>query len=280
VKLISLIENTSDHGLAGEHGLSVWMELGGRVYLLDTGASGAYADNARELGLDLSKVRGAFLSHGHYDHAGGVARFLEENDTAKVYLRSSACQGHFVRREDGTLEDIGVHQGLLEGNPQRFVLVDSDVEVEPGVWLLADQVENTRQRAEETGMLCGQNDGTLVPDSFDHEQSVVLEGGDGLVILNSCCHAGVVEIVKSVQRRFPDRKIQAVVGGFHLMASGGTDTLGVSPEQVVELGQALFDLGVRKLVTGHCTGTPALALLQQAFGERVIHFTTGTVLEF
>jgi 7,8-dihydropterin-6-yl-methyl-4-(beta-D-ribofuranosyl)aminobenzene 5'-phosphate synthase len=280
VKLISLIENTADHGLPGEHGMAIWMELGGRAYLLDTGASGVYADNARKLGVDLRKVRGAFLSHGHYDHAGGIARFLEENDTAKVYLRSSACQGHFVRRENGQLEDIGVQPGLLERNPQRFVLVDSDVEVEPGVWLLADQVENTQRRAEETGMLCCQKDGTLVPDSFDHEQSVVLEGGDGLVILNSCCHAGVVEIVKSVQRRFPNRKIQAVVGGFHLMGAGGADTLGTSPEEVVELGQALIDLGVRKLVTGHCTGTPALVLLKENFGDRVIHFTTGTVLEF
>jgi 7,8-dihydropterin-6-yl-methyl-4-(beta-D-ribofuranosyl)aminobenzene 5'-phosphate synthase len=279
MKLISLIENTAGAGLPGEHGLSVWIELGGRGYLLDTGASDGYLKNATRLGVDLSRARAAFLSHGHYDHAGGFLSFLQVNREAKVYLRPAACEGHYAKGKGGETVDIGVPQALLGADPGRFVLVDSDVEVEPGVWLLSDGVEETEARAAQTGMLQRQADGSLAADCFHHEQSVVLEAGAGLVILNSCCHAGVVEIVKGVQRRFPQRPIVAVVGGFHLMGLGDDETLGVSREEVVDIGQSLFDLGVKKLITGHCTGKPALDILKQHFGDRVIHFSTGTQVE-
>ncbi len=109
---------------------------------------------------------------------------------------------------------------------------------------------------------------------------MVPEAGNGLVILNSCCHAGVVEIVRGVQERFPGRRIQAVVGGFHLMGPGNDETLRVPREKVLAIGQHLMDLGVGKLVTGHCTGKPALRLLREKFGEWVVHFTTGTELSF
>lgn len=280
MKLISLIENTPGEGLTGEHGLAVWIELGGRAYLLDTGASNAYIENAKKLGLDLSKVRAAFLSHGHFDHSGGIEGFLQENQEAKVYLRPTAMEEHYARNAQGEAHYIGVPEEVAGLNPQRFALVDGDVEVEPGVWLLADHVENTEERAKQTGMLTRQADGSLVPDTFDHEQSVVLEGGNGLVILNSCCHAGVVEIVRGAQARFPGRRIRAVVGGFHLMGPGNDETLGVPEEEVLAIGQSLLDLGVDKLVTGHCTGKPALKLLQEQFGDRVVHFSTGTTLYF
>ena len=280
MKLISLIENTPGEGLTGEHGLAVWIELGGRAYLLDTGASDTYIENAKKLGLDLSKVRAAFLSHGHFDHSGGIPGFLRENREAKVYLRSTAMGEHYARNAQGEAHYIGVPKELAALSAQRFVLVDEDVEVEPGVWLIADHVADTAERAEQTGMLNRQTDGALVPDTFDHEQSVVLEGGNGLVILNSCCHAGVVEIVRGVQERFPGRRVRAVVGGFHLMGPGNDETLGVPEETVLSIGQSLFDLGVDKLVTGHCTGKPALKLLQERFGDRVVHFSTGTKLYF
>lgn len=280
MRLISLIENTPGEGLAGEHGLSVWIELGGRTYLLDTGATNAYLDNARKLGLDLSKVRAAFLSHGHFDHSGGFEDFLRENRDAKIYLRAAAFDEYYARDGAGNERYIGVPNGLKNLNPQRLVLVDSDVEVEPGVWLLADHVEDTATRARQTGMLKREADGSLVPDCFDHEQSLVLEAGNGLVILNSCCHAGVVEIVRGVQARFPGRSIAAVVGGFHLMGPGDDETLGVPEEEVLAIGQSLIDLGVGKLITGHCTGKPALNLLRERFGDRVVHFRTGTELYF
>ncbi len=280
MKLISLIENTPGAGLVGEHGLAVWIELGGRAYLLDTGASNAYIENAKKLGLDLSKVRAAFLSHGHFDHSGGIAGFLRENREAKVYLRPTALGEHYARDAAGRETYIGVPRGVMDLDPQRFALVDSDVEVEPGVWLMADHVEETAERARQTGMLNRKEDGSMAPDSFDHEQSVVLEAGGGLVILNSCCHAGVVEIVRGVQERFPGRRIEAVVGGFHLMGPGNDETLGVSEEEVLAIGQGLLDLGVGRLVTGHCTGKPALKLLREKFGQRVVHFSTGTVLCF
>ena len=107
------------------------------------------------------------------------------------------------------------------------------------------------------------------------------ETDGGLVIFNSCCHDGVVSILRDIAARFPGRPIRAVLGGFHLMGSGGLKALGPTPQQVLELAAALRDqLQVEEVYTGHCTGEPAFALLQQVLGPRLHRLTTGAVYTF
>lgn len=249
MELTVLIENTARSGLAYEHGLSVYINYKGHELLLDGGSSGAFLRNAEVLGVDITKIELAALSHGHYDHGDGLAAFLEVNRTAPVWLRPKALEPQEL---DGEQVGLSPRAGAALRDRGRFV--EGPTEVLPGVW--------------------------LVPDRVDHEQSLALEGDEGLVVLNSCCHAGAGYIVRDLKKRFPGKPVAALIGGLHLMGLGGPDTLGVAPGIVRNLGKWLFEeLEVGALYTGHCTGDPALALLREDYPERVRRLTGGLKIQ-
>lgn len=276
MKLTCLVENTPGAGLAGEHGLSVWIEWKGHSLLLDAGSTDLCLRNAEALDIDVSTAEAAFLSHSHFDHSGGFDSFLSRNTAASVYCRREAKRDCCGIRE-GKVNYIGVPRGLFDRHPDRFVFLEGDVEIMPGLWLLEDPIEHTAQRAAAAGMVVAEGDG-YVPDLFRHEQSLVLEEEDGIVVLNSCCHAGVVEILRAATKKFPGRRIKAVVGGFHLMGKDAS-TLGVAPEEVEAVCRGLEELGVEKLLTGHCTGVPAFDIIRHRMGDRAVLFSTGSQIE-
>lgn len=252
MKLTVLIENTAPDTLLREHGLSVYINYKNTSILLDGGSSGKFLENAKLLEVDITSVRLTVLSHGHYDHGDGLAAFLRVDPSAEVWLRPAALAEHWSDN-GGTRHYIGLSEevkGLLAG---RSRLVEDVTPLLTGVW--------------------------LVPDSVDHEQSLVLEGEDGLVILNSCCHAGAGYIVRGVKEAFPGKPVRALIGGLHLMGKN-THCLGVAPGIVKNLGKWLFEeLEVGTLYTGHCTGDPAFDILQESYPDRVVRLTTGLEIE-
>ena len=250
MKLTILMENSAREGLACEHGLSVYINYNGHDILLDAGQSAGFLDNAAALGVDITQAEFAVLSHGHYDHGDGLSAFLRRNAAAPVYLRPKALAPQFL---DG--EDVGLSAEALAALGPRHRAVEDVTQVLPGVW--------------------------LVPDRVDHEQSLVLEGEEGLVVLNSCCHAGAGYILRDLKEAFPKKPLRALVGGLHLMGHGGPATLGVAPGIVKNLGKWLFEeLGLMGLYTGHCTGAPAFALLKEAYPQKVYPLASGLELEF
>ena len=135
MKMVVLVENSSRCRLCAEHGLSVYIEYEGKTYLLDTGATALFAENAKELGVDLSKVDTAFLSHAHYDHSGGFEEFFKKNDKAAVYMQETSAENCFYRTE-GKDKYIGIPQHLLENYKERFRPLNAVCEVEKGVWVV------------------------------------------------------------------------------------------------------------------------------------------------
>lgn len=249
MKAVILVENSALPGLEGEHGLSVYVEHRGRRILLDAGQSGLFARNGEVLGVDLMSVDTAVLSHAHFDHADGLDVFFEMNPTALLHTRPAVGQQEYHGERY-----IGVKRSILEHCAHRFVLDDGPVDLGDGMW--------------------------LVPDEVVHEQSLVVDTKEGLVVLNSCSHAGAGHIAKDILSRFPGKRIAAYIGGFHLMGAGGPSTLGVAPGIVKNLAHWLLDeMGVGIIYTGHCTGTPAFALLKEEGGDRVRPMDTGTVIE-
>lgn len=252
MKLKILMENTAPEDLTREHGLSVYINYNNTPILLDGGSSGKFTENAKSLGVDITSIKLAVLSHGHYDHADGLAAFLEENTAAEVYFRPAALDEHWSDN-GGTHHYIGLSDAVKDLLAERGRRVDGLTRLLPGVW--------------------------LVPDSVEHEQSLVLEGEEGLVILNSCCHAGAGYIVRGVKEQFPGKSVRALIGGLHLMGQN-THCLGVAPGIVKNLGKWLFEeLEVETLYTGHCTGDPAFELLKEDYPQRVVRLTTGLELE-
>ena len=275
LRITVLVENSAPPWLRAEHGLSLWLEYRGECCLLDAGQSGAFAQNADRLGIDLSRARLALLSHGHYDHAGGLAAFCERNAQAPICCRPEAL-GRCLHRAPGRPDrEIGIPQTVLAACARRFRPVEGAAEVLPGLWLLPHTAPGLERRARQTGMYRTGPDGP-VPDDFAHEQTVALELEEGLVLLNSCSHGGMDTVVREARAALPGRRILAVLGGFHL----GIRRLEYSPEEVRALGRRLADLGVETVYTGHCTGEEGFSLLREALGERCRALTTGLELAF
>ena len=220
-----LIENTAPDGtLFHEHGLSLHLSYEGHSILLDAGATGRSVQNAQALGIDVSAVEAAVLSHGHDDHADGFSAFFACNPSALVYARPAITQPYYLPDQQDGQKFIGVNPALLARYQDRFSLADGPRVILPGLH--------------------------LIPDPVVHEQSLVAETEQGLVIFNSCCHAGADAVVESVLNYLPGRPVRALIGGFHLMGSTGTCSLGPSPQAVTALAARLAEeLGVAEIYT-------------------------------
>lgn len=269
MKATVLIDNISKDELQSEWGLAVYLEYNGHSYLLDTGGSEKFAKNAQALGKDLANAEGLFLSHAHYDHALGIDRFFELNDHAPLYLREGSAENCYHKLMF-YYKYIGVRKGLLKDHADRIQYVSGDYEVADGVYLIPHKTEGLEKIGKAAHMYVKRNH-RFVPDDFRHEQSVVLRTKKGLVILNCCSHGGADHIIQEVAQTFPDERIYALVGGFHLFDR---------PEAYVrELAGRIREPQIEKIITGHCTGKRSFEILKEELGDKVEQIYTGLVLE-
>lgn len=275
--ITALIENRAGGGLLCEHGLAVHIQYGNKNYLLDTGASGRFIKNAAALGISLKNVDATVLSHAHYDHSGGYREFFAINDSAEVYIREAAKDRYYSKVIGPFKKDIGIPGNVLDRYSQRFVCVSGNVEISEGVHLLG--FDDPAAEAGKTAHMYRKRKGKLEPDTFKHEQSLVFETRDGIVILNSCCHNGVCYVVEMAKAVFPGKRVLALIGGFHLMGFWGAKTMAGNREKIAAIAARLDHLGVERIYTGHCTGDPAYEILQEELGKKAEYFMTGCQLE-
>ena len=268
----SFTEGERPRKLFGEWGLSVYVEFEGKRYLLDTGASHLFAKNAGVMGVDLSKVDIGILSHAHYDHANGMAKFFALNKTAPFYVRKGVAENcYHAHKLFGRLtyhEYIGIHKGWLKRFADRIRYAEGDMQIAPNVYLVPHKtagLENIGERAH----LSVKENGKFRYDSFDHEQSLVFDTPQGLFVMNSCSHAGADNIVKEIEATFPGKKIYALLGGFHLFR--------YKDDVVRAFAERLRALDVQKIYTGHCTGDRAYAILHDVLGDRVQQMRCGMI---
>ena len=269
MKIVTLIENTAPENLIAEWGLSLLIEYRGKRYLLDAGGSERFAENADRLGVPLSEVDAAILSHAHFDHSGGLEAFCAQNDRAPVYIRRTAMENCYSKHGLFRVY-IGVQRGLLERLERRIVRVEGDYPIDDGVTLVPHKQPDMARRGRRAGMYIREGRHFL-PDEFLHEQSLVFETQEGLVIFNSCSHGGVDAILDEVSRTFPGKTICAMVGGFHLVHT--------PPREVRALAGRLKAMGAPVLYTGHCTGNRAMEILEAELPGRVKRLTTGLCFE-
>lgn len=265
-----LIDNHTNGPLASEWGLSVYIQFDGRTYLLDTGAGPLFAENADALGLDLTSVDCGVLSHAHYDHADGMDTFFARNRTAPFYLRAGS-QENCYHKKDGVYEYDGIRKGLLTEFADRIRYVEGTVTLAPNVFLLPHSTPGLEAMGVK-GDMYRWEDGRWVPDDFFHEQSLIFSTEDGLVIFNSCCHSGADVVVREAAAAFPGKPIRAIIGGFHLFET--------PDEEVYAFARRLGETGVEQIVTGHCTGDRAFAILQEVLGAKVKPLESGLKLTF
>ena len=245
-----LVDNIKGCGLKGEWGLCVYIEYEDKVVLLDTGASDLFVRNAKKLGLDLEKVDFAVLSHAHFDHADGMRPFFEINKKAPFYLQKGT--------EENCYEKIwlyrkyiGIPRGILREAGERIRFTEGKFQICPGVWLLPHTTPGLEAvgRRNHMYLRSSENGGEETdrggrkwrPDDFSHEQSLVFDAEDGLVIFNSCSHGGADNIINEVKAAFPGEKIKAIIGGFHLYTR--------KADEVREWACSIKATGIRQVYT-------------------------------
>lgn len=202
MKITCLTENTcKNENLTCEHGLSLFIETQGLKILFDMGQTKLFYTNAQKLGIDLKTVDFAVLSHGHYDHGGGMKKFLEINETAPVYLSRYAFGPHY----NGTEKYIGLDTSLKRNN--RLIFTGDELRINESIYLFSC---NEKERKHDLGSF-GLNmkvDGQFVPDNFRHEQYLLIKENGKSILISGCSHKGVMDITEWF---CPD----VLVGGFH-----------------------------------------------------------------
>lgn len=254
----------------GEHGFACLVEAGGRRLLFDTGQGQGLLVNARALGVDLMGLDGVVLSHGHYDHAGGLPGLLHCCGPVDVYLHPAAFQPRSWLGP-GSVRSIGIpwQKEALEALGARFLLVESATELFPGVLLTGSVARTTPFETGDAHLRLGLAPDQDAPrDEVPDDLSLVLTTGEGPVVLFGCAHAGLVNILRQVARLTGRPDIRLMLGGTHL----GPATEDQFQATVAFLRQLEFG----RLGLSHCTGLPRGAQLYQCFPEQVFFAGVGT----
>ena len=265
LKMTVLIDNLAGETLGCEWGLSILIEADGKKILLDTGASGLFAQNAQRLNINLSEVDIGVLSHAHYDHADGMEVFFSYNDHAMFLLREGCDENCFGVKE-GVLRYNGICRGVLARHADRIHFVRGVYRIAEGIWLLPHRMGDYTAIARRNELYVLDKEG-YVPDNFAHEQSLVIETEKGLVVFNSCSHAGVENILEDVRVMLGRRDVCAYVGGLHLYK--------LTDEELSVLSGTLQASGIHRILTGHCTGSHACDFLKSRLGDQIEQISAG-----
>lgn len=270
MKATVLVDNIAKENINGEWGLCIYIEYGGKNILLDTGSSGLFLENAKKLGIDIRNVDYAVLSHAHYDHADGMKIFFQANDKAKFYLRDGCGENCYMKKWFFH-KYIGIPKNILKEYNERIVYTTGDYTLLPGVSIIPHKTEGLSEIGKKN-MMYIRNEKVWKPDDFSHEQSLVFDTEAGLVIFNSCSHGGADTIIKEIAATYPDKKIKALIGGFHIFNK--------SKAEVKLLASKIKMTGIETIYTGHCTGKKSLGVLKDELGEGVHQLYSGLVMEF
>lgn len=277
LEITSLIENVSEaKDLSKEHGLSLYIRYQDKKYLFDTGAGSDFIKNAERMNIDLTSLDGVMISHNHNDHTGGLAALLSYNRDAKVYIKSDARGEGAWYKKFFVQKYIGIDRSLFEKYPDRFIFVDDEYEVSEGFHLLSDKRDDSYYFCKDKSLF-EKRDGMYIPDTFGHEMFAVIETDEGLTVISSCSHNGIVNIIHSV-KAYSDRPISRIIGGFHLMGFG-LNPLNCKPEYIREVAGILAENCDDKIYTCHCTGMKAYQIMRQAIGDKIEYFSTGMVIK-
>lgn len=286
MKITVLTENTisknaeiSKLHLQGEHGLSLFIQTHNKNILFDMGQTNLFAKNASLLGIDLQTVDFAILSHGHYDHGGlssplpatlkneyfGIEAFAHINQKAPIFINSNA----FSQNYNASKKYIGLNQELLQSTiAERFIFVQDEKEITQNIKLFSCNSYKKSVATNAFGLMQLQN-GTFVPDNFNHEHYLLIQENDKKILISGCSHKGILNIVEWFKPDF-------LIGGFHFKSLDVEN-----PCQKLELESYAKKLASynTKYFTCHCTGTQQFEILKSIMKEKVEYISTGDSIE-
>lgn len=275
MRITELVENTAGtSGCAAEHGLSFYIQTEKHKLLLDAGASGLFAENAKRLGIDLSGADIAVLSHGHYDHGGGLTEFLKINSRAKIYLQGSAFGEHYrIDHEGAEPVFIGLPSELKDSG--RIAVAGDTLRIDGELFLFGN-IGNSQISPEGNKELHVLTKNGMVRDDFRHEQCLVVTHREKNYLFSGCAHHGILNILERFRELF-GKDPDAVLSGFHMIKK--TE---LTQEDLRLVEETAYELKKHDTMfyTGHCTGLVPYEILKKILGDQLEYMHSGDELVF
>lgn len=268
MKIWNLIEDTKgDNNCLFEHGLSFYVETSGHKLLVDAGASDKFMENAIRLNIDLTQVDALILSHGHYDHSGGIIPFTTVNPRAKIYIHEKAAADYYSEKPDRTYY-VGIDK-QIENLPQT-VKVSTETVIDDELSIFTN-VTGRRHWPQGNKKLKKLVDGKFLQDEFEHEQYLIIKSEGNEILMSGCAHNGILNILDryvEIKGHEPD----VLISGFHMMKS--TE---YTQEEVDTIRQTAYELKnyKTKYYTGHCTGETAYEIMKEILKEQIQYVRSG-----
>lgn len=261
-----------DRGLLSEHGLSFWIETEEGVMLFDTGQTGrVLMNNLKTLGLDPEKIDALALSHAHFDHTGGLEAILKEKQHLPVYAHPDIFQPRYSKRK-GEYESIGLTHTREDLSSRADLKLSADpLQIWPGLWTTGAITQRPEPIGSSNHHFLRVND-DWQPDDYSDDLSLVMEQGDGVILICGCCHAGLLNTLFHIRRLF-DKPIHTVIGGTHLWNADGRYL-----RHVIDVLDK--DFPDMRYFLNHCTGEDTVKKFAEVFGDRVAACPAGTVIDF
>jgi 7,8-dihydropterin-6-yl-methyl-4-(beta-D-ribofuranosyl)aminobenzene 5'-phosphate synthase len=268
----TLVENTAIADQFNcEHGLSLYIEANDKKILMDLGATDLFLENAKKMDVNIEDIDCVLISHGHYDHGGGLKKFLEVNDKAKIYIHQDAFEQHYSVKPDQVVRYIGLDQQLKDN--KRITFLSGQFSVDNYIEVFAN-VNSKHFKPKSNSTLLKKIGEEMVQDDFSHEQNFIIREAGTSVLISGCAHNGIVNIVekyKELKGTMPDY----VLGGFHLYSrTSGMESL----ELIDSIANYFLDTNI-KCYTGHCTGVDAYNRMKITMGDQIEYLATGSQIE-
>ena len=272
MRILNLVENElGESGCEAAHGLSFYVETDNHKLLFDSSPSDVVIRNAQKLGVDLPAVDTVILSHGHYDHSGGILPFVELNPRAKIYMQQNAGGEYYAfDGEDKGFRYIGIDKKILSLPQVQLLKGDIKIDDELQVFTVdqrAYPLPSTNKRLRE---LCN---GQYIQDEFHHEQNLLLTAGGKKILFCGCAHNGILNVMETLERKFgPASLPDLVIGGFRLMKR--TEFSEADTTEVTEIANRLIAYKAH-FATCHCTGLPVFNQMKEIMGDQLSYVRSG-----
>ena len=272
MRILNLVENElGDSGCEAAHGLSFYVETENHKLLFDSSPSEVVIRNAQKLGVDLTAVDTVILSHGHYDHSGGILPFVELNPKAKIYMQHNAGGEYYAfDGEEQGFRYIGIDKKILSLPQVQLLKGDTKIDDELQVFTVDQRVyplPSTNKRLRE---LCN---GQYIQDEFRHEQNLLLTTDGKKILFCGCAHNGILNVMETLERKFgPASLPDLVIGGFHLMKR--TEFSEVDTAEVTEIANRLKSYKYH-FATCHCTGLQVFNQMKEIMGDQLSYVRSG-----
>ncbi|MCR4649899.1 MAG: MBL fold metallo-hydrolase [Lachnospiraceae bacterium] len=277
MRIINLIENTEGNDKCTfAHGLSFYVETTKHKLLMDLGPSEDTINNASALGVNLEKVDTVILSHGHYDHSGGIMSFAKINDTARIYMQESAVKDYYA--DDGEEAEerfryIGIDKNIIKLSQVRFLRGDLRIDNELEIFTISNRSHElpfTNKR------LLVRDKNEFIRDDFCHEHFLVIHQDDKSILMSGCAHNGILSIIDAYSDKY-GKAPDMVVSGFHLIKK--TDYSENEIEEIKNIAKELKKYPTR-FITCHCTGLVAFDIMKDIMGDSLEYVHSGEEIFF